>query len=106
MADCKIVNEKVANTVSTIQTLATEYAQAGTDFETAFMSAISEMEGDSKDAMVDLFNKSYKDFVTSMESGLPAMINGLASLLEGNRDNFEKVDDQIAQSIRNGGQQG
>ena len=41
-----------------------------------------------------------------MESGLPAMINGLASLLEGNRDNFEKVDDQIAQSIRNGGQQG
>ena len=82
MADCKIVNEKVANTVSTIQKLATEYAQAGTDFETAFMSAISEMEGDSKDAMVDLFNKSYKDFVTSMESGLPAMINGLASLLE------------------------
>lgn len=106
MADCRIVNEKVAASVTAIQNLAKEYAQAGTDFETAFMNAIAEMEGDSKDAMVELFNKSYKEFVTSLESGLPAMINGLASLLEGNRDNFEKVDDQIAQSIRNGGQQG
>lgn len=105
MADCKIVNEKVAAAVTAIEGLAKEYSQAGTEFETAFMNAIADMEGDSKDAMVELFNKSYKEFVTSMESGLPAMINGLASLLEGNRENFEKVDDQIAQSIRNGGQQ-
>lgn len=41
-----------------------------------------------------------------MESGLPAMINGLADLLEGNRSNFEMVDNQIAQTIRDGGQQG
>lgn len=106
MADCRIVNEKVAAAVTAIQNLAKEYAQAGTDFEAAFKAAIAEMEGDSKDAMDELFDKSYKEFVTSMEAGLPAMINGLASLLEGNRDNFEKVDDQIAQSIRNGGQQG
>ena len=54
--------------------------------------------------MVDLFNKSYKKFVTDMKEGLPGMIDGLASLLEGNRENFEKVDDQIAKSIRDGGQ--
>lgn len=104
MADCKIVNEKVASSVKAIQGLANKYSTAGSDFETAFKAAIAEMEGDSKDALEELFNKSYKDFVTSMDSGLPGMIDGLAKLLEGNRDNFEKVDDQIAQSIRGGGQ--
>lgn len=106
MADCKIVNEKVSAAVTAIQGLAKEYSQAGTDFETAFMNAIADMEGDAKDAMVELFNKSYKKFVSDMKEGLPGMIDGMASLLEGNRDNFEKVDDQIAKSIRDGGQQG
>lgn len=58
MADCRIVNEKVAASVTAIQNLAKEYATAGTDFETAFTNAIAEMEGDAKDAMVELFNKS------------------------------------------------
>ncbi len=106
MADCRIVNEKVINSIVAIQGLAKDYEQAGVDFETAFMKAIADMEGASKDAMVDFFNKNYSVFVTSMESGLPAMINGLADLLEGNRSNFETVDNQIAQTIRDGGQQG
>ena len=50
MADCKIVNEKVASSVTAIQGLAKEYATAGSDFESAFKAAIAEMEGDSKDA--------------------------------------------------------
>lgn len=103
MADCKIVNENVKTAVDNINTLAGEYAEAGTAFETAFKNALSEMEGDSKDAMIELFDNSYKTFVTSDTEGLPAMIKGMASLLEGNRKNFEDVDDQIAQSIRNGG---
>lgn len=106
MADCKIINEKVSASVTAIQGLAKRYSQTGDTFVSEFTSAIAEMEGDSKDALLELFNNSYKDFVTSIETGLPAMINGLASLLEGNRDNFEKVDDQIAKSIRDGGQQG
>ena len=32
MADCRIVNEKVAAAVTAIQNLAKEYAQAGTAF--------------------------------------------------------------------------
>jgi len=103
MADCKIVNQKVIDAVTAIQNIAKEYENEGTTFENAFMNSISAMEGDAKDAMVELFNNSYKEFVTSLENGIPAMINGLASLLEGNRSNFENVDDQIAQSIRNGG---
>ncbi|MEE1173067.1 MAG: hypothetical protein U0K87_12005 [Ruminococcus sp.] len=104
MADCRIVNSAVQTAVGNIKTLATKYQQAGTDFESAFKAAIAEMEGDSKDAMIELFDKSYKEFVTSMDGGLPGMILGLSTLLESNRQNFEDVDGQIAQSIRDGGQ--
>jgi hypothetical protein len=31
---------------------------------------------------------------------LPAAIDGMSKLLEGNRENFEKVDQQIADSIK------
>lgn len=105
MADCRIVNAAVEDAVKKINTLAGSYAKAGNNFKTAFMGAIKEMEGDAKDAMEELFQESYEEFVTSDENGLPAMIKGLATLLEGNRKNFEDVDKQIADSIRNGGQQ-
>ena len=104
MADCRIVNEAVKTSVSNIHSLADRYAQAGSDFETAFKNAIAEMEGDTKDALIELFDKSYREFVTSKETGMPAMIQGLSDLLEGNRANLENVDGQIADSIRGGGQ--
>jgi hypothetical protein len=100
MADCKIVNAKVTSTVGKINEIKGKYKTAGETFNTDFTTAISGMEGETKDALLDLFNKSYKDFVTSEEKGLPGMIKGLADLLEGNRSNFEKVDSQIASSIR------
>ena len=62
MADCRIVNQNVASSVTNIDNLATKYANAGTEFETAFKAAIAEMEGDSKDALIELFDKSYKEF--------------------------------------------
>ena len=36
MADCRIVNQNVASSVTNIDNLATKYANAGTEFETAF----------------------------------------------------------------------
>ena len=45
MADCRIVNQNVASSVTNIDNLATKYANAGTEFETAFKAAIAEMEG-------------------------------------------------------------
>ena len=102
MADCKIVNEKVTTTVANIKGLVTNYKSAGETFETEFKAAIADMEGDAKDALVELFDKSYKTFITDEKGGLPGVIGSLATLLEGNRTNFEKVDSQIADSIRNG----
>ena len=96
MADCKIVNANVKTAVTNINTIAGKYKTAETDFK----AAIADMEGDAKDALIELFDKSYKDFVTDDTSGLPAMIKGLSKLLEGNRSNFESVDSKIAASIR------
>ena len=93
MADCKIVNANVKTAVTNINTIAGKYKTAGTTFETDFKAAIADMEGDAKDALIELFDKSYT-------SGLPAMIKGLSKLLEGNRSNFESVDSKIAASIR------
>ncbi len=104
MANCRIVNEAVASTVTQINNIAKSYADAGTTFESALKSAIADMEGDAKDALVDFFDTKVKDFITSMESGLPAMVKGMADLLEANRANFEEVDAQIAASIRGGGE--
>ena len=102
MANCRIINESMKSAVESIKNLAGQYATVGQTFEGSFKAAIADMQGEAKDALLELFDKSYKDFVTSNESGIPGMINGMASLLEANRENFEKVDAQIAQSIREG----
>lgn len=102
MADCKIVNANVKTAVSNIKNIAGKYKTAGETFETDFKAALADMEGDAKDAIIELFDKSYKKFVSDEKSGLPAMIEGVATLLEGNRSNFESVDSKIADSIRNG----
>ncbi len=100
MADCKIVNKDVKAAITNIKGLATKYKNAGETFETNFKAAIADMEGESKDALIELFDKSYKTFVSDEKKGLPAMIEGVATLLEGNRSNFETVDSKIAASIR------
>lgn len=102
MANCRIVNEAVVSAVSEINNIASAYADAGAAFESAFKSAIADMEGDAKDALVEFFDTKVKDFITSMETGLPAMVKGMADLLEANRANFESVDAQIAASISGG----
>ena len=93
--DCKIVNSALASSVEKINGIAGKYAQAGANFETAFKNAISTMEGDTKDALVEIFDKKYKEFVNTQISD---MITGLATLLNSNRENFEQVDEQIARN--------
>ncbi len=105
MADCRIVNEKVSEAAESIRdTMSQKYADAGTTFETAFNNAIADMEGDTKDALVELYKSQYQAFLTSEETGIPSMIKSLGTLLEENRKQFEDVDAQIASSIRDGGQ--
>lgn len=96
MADCRIVNTSVVQAVQNIKDISNEYKLAGQDFMTALTAAISEMEGETKDSLQKFFNTDVQKFVVE---DLPTAIDGMSQLLEANRDNFEKVDKQIADSI-------
>lgn len=41
MADCRIVNQNVASSVTNIDNLATKYANAGTEFKNSFLRQLS-----------------------------------------------------------------
>lgn len=109
MADCKIVNASVVNAINNIggpeqgqlMGIAKKYETAGTTLMDALNKAITPMEGATKDAIQNFFEKDVKPFVVT---DLPSAINGLSVLLEANRKNFEDVDKQIAESITGGGQ--
>lgn len=96
MAGCRIVNAQVVTAVEAITKCSVDYKTAGENFVTDFNSAIAEMEGAAKDALKTLIDGDVKNFV---ETDLPTAVDGMSQLLEGNRDNFEKVDQQLADSI-------
>ena len=93
MAGCRIVNEGVSSAVEAINGYATSYRTAGETLITSLSSAIADMEGAAKDAFKTLIDGDINNF---------GAIEGMASLLEANRDNFEKVDQQIADNISGG----
>lgn len=96
MADCRIVNASVETAVGNIREISNSYRTDGQAFIDALTNAISPMEGETKDALQKFFTTDVQKFVTE---DLPDAINGMAELLEANRQNFVDVDLQIASSI-------
>lgn len=96
MADCRIVNAGVVTAVNNIKEISNSYKTDGQAFIEALTSAISAMEGETKDALQKFFTTDVQKFVTE---DLPNAINGMSELLEANRKNFVDVDLQIANSI-------
>ena len=99
MAGCRIVNEALENAAREIAEYSKEYKSAGDDFVRDFKAAIAEMEGAAKDALLEFFNNQAAPLVTE---SVPQAIDGMSQLLEANRSNFAKVDQQIADSISSG----
>ena len=96
MADFRIVNACVVTAVNNIKEISNSYKTDGQAFIDALTSAISAMEGETKDALQKFFTTDVQKFVTE---DLPNAINGMSEMLEANRKNFEDVDLQIANSI-------
>ncbi|ABN53188.1 MAG TPA: hypothetical protein DEF39_08025 [Hungateiclostridium thermocellum] len=96
MAGCRIVNQGMLDAISEIQRIAGEYETVADEFISSLNNAISEMEGETKDALYELINSKVKTFVYQ---DLPAALRGMAELLEANRQNFENTDKQLAGSI-------
>ena len=99
MADCRIVNQAVVTSVANITDISNAYKSDGQAFIDALTTAISAMEGETKDALQKFFTTDVQKFVAE---DLPGAINGMAELLDANRQNFEDVDRQIAASISGG----
>lgn len=99
MAACKIVYQPVKTAVDAIGTSANSLKTAGDNFVTAFTSAIAPMQGAAKDALL----KFFKDYMEPLVvESVPGAVEGMQKLLEANLENFEKVDQQLADSISGG----
>ncbi|MCL2808204.1 MAG: hypothetical protein FWD27_08675 [Coriobacteriia bacterium] len=96
MAGCRIVNESVATAVSDIETTSRDFKTAGDDFITSLKNAISEMEGETKDALVKFIDSDVNKFVVE---DLPSAIKSMSEVLEANRTNFVDTDKGIADNI-------
>lgn len=96
MAGCRIVNQGVIDAIEAIAQSSRDYKSAGEDFIRNLNAAINEMEGAAKDALKTFIDNDVNQFVAI---DLPAALEGMSKLLEGNRENFENVDAQIAASI-------
>lgn len=99
MAGCRIVNAGMVTAVEAIADISGKYKTAGEEFIKDLNNAINEMEGAAKDALKAFIDKDVNQFVAV---DLPNAVDGMSKLLEGNRDNFEKIDKQIADSISGG----
>ncbi len=96
MAGCRIVNAGVVTAVDAIKKSQEAYKKAGEEFVKALNSAIAEMEGETKDALKHFIDNDVNQFVAI---DLPGAVEGMHKLLEANRENFEKVDKKLADSI-------
>lgn len=96
MAGCRIVNAGVVEAVEAIKKISDDYRTAGEEFVKDLNNAISEMEGEAKDALKKFIDSDVNTFVAT---DLPDAVKGMSELLEANRTNFVDVDKQIADSI-------
>ena len=96
MAACRIVNQGMLEAIDSIKQCCASYEEAGQTLISSLTSAIGEMEGAAKDAFQTLIDNDIRQFV---ETDLPKGIEGMYTLLEEKRRNFEVVDQKIADSI-------
>ncbi len=99
MAACRVENAKMVSAVEEIASIAGDLNSAGSEFIKAFNSAIADMQGASKDALSEFIQTKVQKFV---EDDIGTAVKGISDLLEGNRSNFEQVDQQLASSISGG----
>lgn len=102
-------NEQMTTAHSTIKDLATkDFKNAGTEFIGELTKALSTFEGETKDALMESKIGAAGSEVEGtlayfVETQIPNLVEGLAKLLEGNRDTIDKSDQKLADAIRSAG---
>lgn len=96
MADIVFRYPEMRQAVTDIQGIAARYKTAATTLESDFTTAISEWEGESKDAMQKFISGPVMGYIRDT---VPQLLDALAELLAANADQMESADHQIAESI-------
>ena len=87
---------KMATAVEKIQNIATRYESAAVTFNQNFDDALSACEGVTKEKLKRYIDGDVYEYT---HKGIPALVNALATMLEGNAKQMENADQQIANSI-------
>lgn len=96
MADIVFRYPEMRQAVSSIKDLANQYKAAATTLESSFNGAVTDWEGESKDAMVRFISGPVMEYTRDT---IPQLLEGLADLLAANADQMESADQQIAANI-------
>lgn len=87
---------KMDEAFKAINTLAGKYEKASQTFQTEMAKAISTWEGESKDAFEKFIKGAIK---THMETDIPNLVRGIATLLQNNATAMGDADSKIAQNM-------
>lgn len=98
-------NEKMVTAHSAIDAASKDFKNKATAFIADLTSALSTFEGETKDVLMEEkigAAGSEKEGTLSyfVEKQIPDLLDGLAKLLEGNRDTIDKSDQQLADAIK------
>lgn len=96
MADIVFKYDQMTQAASNLDNLAQQYLTAANTFESDFLAAMGEWEGDSKDKMTTFISGPVKEY---MATTVPEMLKGLAELLRYNVTQMQNADTQISESI-------
>lgn len=96
MADIVFRYLEMRNTADTIRDIASRYKVAAATFETDFIAAIRNWEGESKEKMQKFISGTVKEYTYDT---IPNLLEALAALLDANADQMKKADQQIAENI-------
>ncbi len=96
MADIVFKYPEMRQAADDIKGIATRYKSTASSFETDFLAAIKDWEGESKDKMQLFITGPVMEYIRDT---IPQLLDALAELLSANADQMENADHQIAENI-------
>ena len=96
MADIVFKYPEMRQAVEDIKGIAANYKNTASTFESDFLSAIKDWEGESKDKMQQFISGPVMEYIRDT---IPQLLEALAELLAANADQMENADHQIAENI-------
>ena len=96
MADIVFKYPEMRQAAEYIKGIAARYKSTATTFESDFIAAIKDWEGESKDKMQQFISGPVMEYTRDT---IPQLLEALAELLAANADQMESADHQIAENI-------